>query len=234
MYSIDMPMVKNLSFTLNTDGDTFCNWFEDRHSLWVRDAAMGVTGGLVEIQKAERAQLKSRIQYSFGAVIEITEKDNEWVKAEKRWFSLEWVKNTNVRKGSYRANVITIMVMPAPRASKVDVRALCNDNDALDGFSRILTKIAEAYPEVRSQLKKGQDEQFSDDPITPSNNIRALKHGRKSDPNYDKAYHNIVNGMGQEEAFQVYADEAGKHKPTKADKANFVRAMRDRKKKDSN
>ncbi len=157
MYSIVMPIVKNFSFTLNTDVDTFCTWFEDRQSLWVRDAAMGVTGGLVEFQQAERAQLKLRTQYSFGAVIEMTEEDNEWVKAEKRWFSLDWVKNTNVRKGSYRANVITIMVMPATHAGKVDIRALCNDNDAVDGFSRVLAKITEAYPEARSQLHKGQD-----------------------------------------------------------------------------
>ena len=144
-----MPIVKNLSFTLNTDADTFCTWFEDRNSLWARDAARGATGRLVEIQKAERAQLKSRTQFSFGAVIEITKEDNEWVKAEKRWFSLDWVKNTNVRRGIYRANVITIMVMPATHAGKVDIRALCNDKDALDGFSRVLTKIIEAYPEAR-------------------------------------------------------------------------------------
>ena len=66
----------------------------------------------------------------------------------------------------------------------------------------------------------------------PSTNIGALKRGRQRDPDYDKAYENIVNGMGQEEAFQVYAGEAGKHKRTRADRHNFSRAMRDRKKND--
>ncbi len=228
-----MPIVKNFIFALNTDAETFCSWFEDRNKSWVIGATTGANCGLVEIQKAERAQLKSRTQFSFGAVIEITDEDGEWVKAEKRWFSLDWVKNTNVRRGIYRANVITVMVMPATDEGKVNVRILCNDKDALDGFSRVLTKIAEAYPEARSQLQNTQEEQFIDNPLTPTANILALKRGRKSDPNYDRAYRNIVNGMGQEEAFQLYIGETSKQKPTTVDRRNFHGAMRDRKKKDS-
>ena len=114
------------------------------------------------------------------------------------------------------------------------MRAICRDKAAIDAFSRILTKIAEAYPEARSQLQAAQEQQFIDNPYTPTANIRALKRGKRSDPDYDKAYQNIVNGMDREEAFQVYAAEkAPDHEVTSIDRRNFHRAMRDRKKKES-
>ena len=155
MYSLSVPLVRNFSFRLNTDADTFCAWLEDLSKSW-RIGATGDNGGLVEIQGSERARLTSRTQYSFGAAIEVTARfTGGWIKDKKHVFP-----NGRKRGAIYRANVITIMVLPGTRAGKVDIRTLCNDKDAVDGFSQILTRIVKTYPEANDQLREQEEKQI--------------------------------------------------------------------------
>ena len=143
-----MPLVRNFRFRLNTDANTFCDWLEDQSKSW-RIEATGDNGGLVEIQESERAKLESRTQYSFGATIEVTTRfTGGWIKYKKHVFP-----HGKRRAAIYRANVITIMVLPETRAGKVDIRTLCNDKDAVDGFAQILTRITKVYPEANEQIR---------------------------------------------------------------------------------
>ena len=103
VYSGGMPIVKNFSFTLNTDIDTFSTWFSDRNGMWVFDATTGIDGRLIKIQMAERVKLKLRTQFSFAAVIEITDESEKWSEAETHIFTTpDWVE----RKGIYQEQVI--------------------------------------------------------------------------------------------------------------------------------
>ena len=207
--------------------EVFCTWLEDQSRSWVISST-AAHGRLVDIQPGQRAQVKSRTQFSFDAVIELTDEDNDWVRAEKQVFS-----DFRLRRGIYRANVITIMVMPGPRAGRVVIRALCNDNYALGAFSEVLTRIGEYYPEVLIEMQEAQDGQFIGNQLARVTNIPAMKRGRKGDPDYDKAYQNIINGMGRDEAFRAYLGQTNKQKSMTAHKRNFERAMRDGSKKDS-
>ena len=220
-----MPIVRNFSFTLNTDTDTFCAWLEDRSSAWYI-LTTGANGGVVDIQEVQRAQLKSRTQFSFGAVIELTDEDAStegWVKAEKHVFP-----DFRLRRGIYRANVITIMVMPAPRAGKVDIRALCNDQDALDGFSQVLTRIAESYPEAEMLIREHEEKRIlasSPDSDQPYVLRGTRKRDRPRVISYNDAYQNILDGMDMKAAFDKYVADHTISKPNPDDWNNFRRAM---------
>ena len=222
-----MPIVKTFGFTLNTDADTFCTWFEDRNRLWKLDGTSGATGGLVDIQEAKREQLRSRPKFCFDAVVEITKGDNEWAKAEKLFFS-----DFRLRRGIYRTGVIVIMVIPAARAGKVVIRALCRDKDALDGFSLLLNKIAEAYPEVEAKIREQEDKRVvsgSPDSDQPYVLTGTRKRGRPRVAGYDEAYQNVLDGMDMETAFDKYMSTV--QNPIADDWSNFRRAMNRRKKK---
>ena len=57
--------------------------------------------------------------------------------------------------------------------------------------------------------------------------------GRQSDPEYDKAYQYIQAGISLEAAFDKYAFDNKLTEPTKADRYNFRRAMKNREKRNS-
>lgn len=111
-----MPIVKSFGFTLNTDADTFCTWFEDRNRLWKLDGTSGATGGLVDIQEAKREQLKSRPKFCFDAVVEITEESEEWSKVKKYLFVSDWVDGKVIK----REFLMSIMAQPGTHAGKVE------------------------------------------------------------------------------------------------------------------
>ena len=229
-----MPLIAAFEFTLNTDVNTFCTWLEDRSARW-QYSYTADRGRVVDIQKTILRKAYSRTICSFDAVIEILD-DNEFKdeQGRKGWDDPEehLFDDRKLRKGILRRGVISLVVSPAPRAGKVDVRSICMDERAVDGFAHVLRQIAKAYPESDAPIRKLTEEQFPTDPSLPTVEMPTGKRRRASNASYDKAYESIKSGMSLHEAYNVYKQTA-----EYADKTlenNFRRAMNRRTQKDTN
>jgi len=224
-----MPIVKNFSFTLKTDADTFCTWLEDRSAMWVYSYITD-KGLVVEFQKTRLSKRNSRTICSFDAVIEIADEEalsEDRLNAEKRLF-----KEFVYRKGLLCKGVFSIMVSPAPLAGQIDIRALCMNERTLGGFSYVLTKIAEAYPEAEAKIREQEDQRVvSGSPDSDQSYVLrgTRKRGRPRVFGYDDAYQNILDGMDMETAFDKYMSAVENVMPD--DWNNFRRAMNRRKEK---
>ena len=230
-----MPLVEAFSFTLNTDADTFCTWLEDRSGTWKWDLSFTADKGrAVDIQTPTRRNVDRRTIYSFDAVIEILEEDSGstkwsskgWEDAEKQAF-----RDEEKREGVLCTGVISLVIAPAPRPSQIDVRAICMDERAVDGFSYVLKQIAKAYPEALAPIKRQSEEQsLGDDTTTkPTVEMPMGKRGRASNAEYDTAYENIKSGMSLQDVYEVFKKD--EPYPDKAMRDNFRRAMNRRAKK---